>query len=126
NRQPERIGATAADHSNLAEMQAEAALELVVEFGVRECDDPLGGGGLLGPDEGGAPAAERQDGEGAGGEEMLLGTALVIALMGDCGDDGGLAIGPAVDRNAGELAQARAGAVGGDQQACGHAPSVRE
>ena len=42
---------------------------------------------------------------------------MMIALVLDRGDDGGLAVAPAVARDAGLLADARARAVGGDQQA---------
>ena len=40
--QPERKGAARADHFDLAELQAEAFLQLGVEFIVRQRDDALG------------------------------------------------------------------------------------
>ena len=95
-------------------------LELGVEIVVGQRDDALGlaasprstrsrSGGRRG-------RLQRQDRERAGGQEMLLGAAIVIALVRDGGDDGGLAVGPAVPRDAGLLADRRARAVGGDQQ----------
>ena len=47
---------------------------------------------------------------------MLLGTPVMIALVRDRGDDGGLAVAPAVAGDAGALADRRPRAVGGDQE----------
>ena len=49
---------------------------------------------------------------------MLFGAALMIAFMADGDDDAGLIVFPAMGGDAGALAQLRARAVGGDQQAC--------
>ena len=48
---------------------------------------------------------------------MLLGAAVMIALMADRDDDAGLIVVPAMGGDAGALAQLRAGAVGRHQQA---------
>ena len=48
---------------------------------------------------------------------MLFGAAVMIALMADGDDDAGLIVVPAMGGDAGALAQFRARAVGGDQQA---------
>ena len=48
---------------------------------------------------------------------MLFGAAVMIALMADGDDDAGLIVVPAMGGDAGALAQLRARAVGGDQQA---------
>ena len=55
---PERKRAPRPDRFDVAEMQPEAPLQLGVEFGVRQRDDALGLGGLLGPhDRGAMPCA---------------------------------------------------------------------
>ena len=112
-----RRGPTACD---LAEMQAEALFELGVKAGIVERDDAFGLAGLFGPDDRGAMpgrvALERQDRERPRRQEVLLGAAVVVALMAHGGDDAGLAVAPAVGRDAGALADRRARAVGGDQQ----------
>src|SRR6185295_2799424 len=61
-------------------------------------------------------ALQWQDRERPGGQEMLLGAATMVALMRHGGDDRRLAVGPALRRDAGLLAQRRARAVGRDQQ----------
>ena len=61
-------------------------------------------------------ALQRQDRERARRQEMLLGAAVMIALVRDRGDDAGLAVVPAVARDAGALADRRVRAVGGDQE----------
>ena len=55
---------------------------------------------------------------------MLLGAAVVIALMRDRGDDAGLVVVPAMDRDAGLLADHRTRAIGGDQQSRGQRCAV--
>ena len=57
---------------------------------------------------------------------MLFGAAVMIALMADGDDDAGLIVLPAMGGDAGALAQPRARAVGGDQQACLDDVAVRE
>ena len=102
HRQPERIGAPRADRRDLAEMQAEAALQLGMERVVRQRDDALrfvGFSSVHTIDE--RLALQRQDGERAGGQEMLLGAAVMVALVRDGGDDAGLVVVPAVRRDAG-------------------------
>jgi hypothetical protein len=49
HRKAERIGAARTDRRDLTEMQAEAPLELGVEFMVGQCNDTLGLLRLLGP-----------------------------------------------------------------------------
>ena len=51
HRKAERKGAARADRRDLAEMQAEAAFELGVEFSVGQRNDALGLARLLGPDD---------------------------------------------------------------------------
>ena len=114
--QTERKGAARADHFQIAELQAEALLQLVVEFIVGQRDDALGLVRAFGPHDRGAVARQRQDRERPGGQEMLLGAAFVIALVRDRADDGRLAVIPAVRGDAGLLADLRARAVGADQQ----------
>ena len=48
---------------------------------------------------------------------MFFGAAVMIALMADGDDDAGLVVVPAMGGDPGALAQFRARAVGGDQQA---------
>ena len=62
--------------------------------------------------------SQRQDGEGAGGQEMLLGAAVMRPFMRHGADDAGLAVFPVHRLDAGHVAQLRFDAVGGDQQAC--------
>ena len=75
--QPERKGAARPDHLDVAEMQAEAPLQLGVKFIVRQRDDALGLARRLGPHDRGAVAGQRQDRERAGRQEMLLGAAVM-------------------------------------------------
>src|SRR6202007_1915325 len=94
-----------------------ALLELAEEGRVVQCDDARSFRAFLGPDQRGTLARERQDREGTGGKEMLLGAALMIALMAHGDDDAGLIVIPAMGGDAGAFAQLRARAVGGDQKA---------
>src|SRR5262245_41059831 len=107
-------------------MQAEALLELAVELLVAERDDARSLGPALGPDQRRALSGERQDREGTRGQKVLLGAALVIALVPDGDDDAGLVILPAMGGDAGALAQLRPRAVGGDQEAGGDHAAVAE
>ena len=114
--QPEREGAARAGHLQIAELQAEALFQFVVKFVIRQRYDALGLVRLFRPHDGRAVSRQRQDRERAGGQEMLLGAALVVALMCDRADDGRLAVIPAVAGDAGLLADLRARAVGADQK----------
>src|SRR4051812_3316225 len=100
----QRIGAAWPDGMHRAELQSEARLKLGVEAGIVESHQPLRLAQPFRPDDGGAAAGQRQDGERAGRQEMLLGTPLMVALVLDRGDDPGLAIVPAMHRDAGLLA----------------------
>ena len=71
---------------------------------------------VLGPHDRRALARQRQDRERPGRQEMLLGAAVVIALVRDRGDDRRLVVVPAVRGDAGLLADRRARAVGADQK----------
>src|SRR5262249_20303787 len=62
---------------------------------------------VLGPHDGAPAAGQRQDGERPSRQEMLLGAAVMVALVRHRGDDGGLVIGPAKGFDAGQLAQPR-------------------
>ena len=118
-----------------AELQPEAALEFdqqILGMGFEQGRHVLR---ALGPDDGRAvlQAAvglrlvfKRQDREGAGGQKMLHRPALVIAFMGDGGDDAGLLVGPGDPADAGLLAQARARPVGGHQQRGLQAAAARQ
>ena len=59
---------------------------------------------------------QRQDREGPGRQEMLLGAAVVRPFMRDRADDAGLAVVPVHRLDAGHVAQPRLHAVGGDKQ----------
>ncbi len=100
-----------------------------MEFVIGQRDDALGLALVLGPDDrramtDGGIILQRQDRERSGGQEMLLGAAMVIALMLDRGDDRGLVVGPAVICDAGLLADRRARAIGGNQQPGGDHASI--
>ena len=105
-----------ADDADLAKMQAEAPLQLGVKFIVRQRDDARGLIVGLGPHQRGAIAGERQDRERTRGQEMLLGAAVVCALMRDRRHDRGLPVIPAVRRDPGLLANPRPRAIGGYEQ----------
>src|SRR5437763_1673927 len=77
----ERVYAAGADHRNLTEAQPEAALELAMEFIVRQSNDALGLVRALGPHDGRAATGQRQNGEGARRQKMLLGLAPMITLV---------------------------------------------
>jgi hypothetical protein len=115
-RQAEREGAARADRPDRAELVAEAAFQFLLEDEVVGRDQPLGIGRPLGPDQGGPVAGQRQDREGAGGQEMLLRHALMRPFVLDRGDDARLAVVPMHGLDAGNVAQLRFRAVAGDQQ----------
>ena len=88
-------------------------VELGMKLFIGQRNDARGLLGLLGPDDGGTVTAggivrQRQDRERPRRQEVLLGPAVVIALMGDGGDDGS-----AVRRN-------RKARTGNRQQATGN------
>ena len=107
-------------------MQAEALFQLGVEAVVRQRDDALGLALFLGPHDRRALALERQDRERPRRQEMLLGAAVMIALVRDGGDDARLTVVPADAADAGRLADRRARAIGGDQELCGKPLAVGE
>ncbi len=59
----------------------------------------------------------RQHGEGARGQEVFVGDALVRLFVGQRADDPGLGIVPAGDLDPGVLPQARVAPLGGDDEA---------
>ena len=69
---------------------------------------------------------QRQDRERTRREEMLLGAPVMIALVRHRGDDGGLAVAPAVAGDACALANRRTRAVGGDQKPRRDRSAIRE
>src|SRR5262245_47652822 len=110
-------------------MEAEAPLELGMKFRVGQRDDARRRLRLLGPHDrrtmaSGGIARQRQDRERPSGEKMLLGAAVVIALVRDGGDNGGLAVAPAMAGDARALADRRTRAVGSDQQTRGERVAI--
>jgi len=110
-------------------MEAKAPLELGVKFRVRQRDDARRLLRLFGPHDRravapGGIARQRQDRERPGREKMLLGAPVMVALVRDGGDDGGLAVAPAVAGDARTLADRRARAVGGDHEPRGERIAV--
>src|SRR5208282_55624 len=110
---------------DLAEMQLETMLELAVEGSIGQRHDALGLARRLRPHDRRAAPLERENGEWACGQKMLLGAAFMIAFVADAGDDGRLIIRPAVGRDAGARANGRARAVGGDQQPWRNRAAIR-
>src|SRR5262245_65863791 len=108
NREPEWKCPPRPLRFDLAEMQAEALFKLGMKAGVVERDDAFGFSRLLGPDDRravpGGIALERQDRERTSGQEMLLGTPMVIALVPHGGCDARLPVWPAMRRDAGAIA----------------------
>ena len=124
--QPERKGAARPDHRDVAEMQAEAFLQLGMEFIVGQRDDALRLARVLGPHDRRALARQRQDRERPRGQEMFLGAAVVLALMRHRGDDRRLIVIPSMRGDAGLFADFRARAVGADQKPRGNRLAVGE
>jgi hypothetical protein len=124
--QAQRIGDGPVEKSDRAEAVAEARLQFVEEELGGQPAQALGAARLLGPDDGGAATRQRQDGEGAGGQEVLLGASLVVVFVADGADDAGLAVVPADGADAGEVAQARPSPVAGDEQSGRDACSVAQ
>ena len=121
HRQAERMDAARADRGDLAETETEAPLELGVKFRIGQRDEARRLLRLLGPHDRrtvahGGIAGQRQDCKRPGGKKMLLGAPVMVALVGDGGDDGGLAVAPAVAGDPGALADRRMRAIGGDQK----------
>ena len=99
-------------------MQPEALFEFAVKFIFAERRDARGFSAVLGPHQRRTLSGQRQDRERPGRQKMFFGAAVMIALMADGDDDAGLIVVPAMGGDAGALAQFRARAVGGHQQAC--------
>ncbi len=116
-REPQREGAAAADDLEAAQLVAEAAFQLFLEDQIVAVHEALCILRALAPDERRAVAGERQGRERAGGQEMLLGRAVMRAFVLHGGDDAGLAVIEAHRLDAGHVAQFRAGAVAGDEEA---------
>ena len=116
HRKSERIGAARSGDFDVAELEAETLFQFSVEFIVRQRDDALGLMLFFRPHDGRALALQRQNRERSRRQEMLLGTAVMFALMGNGGDDARLVVVPAGAADAGRLANERTCAVGGDQE----------
>ena len=99
-------------------MQAEPLFEFSMEFLVRQRDHPLGVAIAFGPHDRDAISGQRQNRKRSGGQEMLLGAAIMFAFMRDGRDDGRLIVIPAMRDDASLFADFRTRAVGADQQAC--------
>src|SRR4029078_1131150 len=102
---------------NITELQAEALLKLNVKLAVGQRNNALCFAGSLGPDDRAAPARERQDRKRPRGQEMLLGTAIVRALMRNRRDDCGLVVVPSVCGDTGPLADQGVSTIGANQKA---------
>ena len=109
-RQAERPGPRLVGDADLAELQAETLLQLVFEQELVAGHQLFGILCALHPDDRGAVGAilvglEGQRGERARGEKMLLGAAIVRALVRDGADNAGLAVFPPYRLDAGHVAQ---------------------
>src|SRR5688500_11662822 len=107
-------------------MQSETLFDFGMEIRVLQRHDTVGFFFLLSPDNGRALALERQDRERTGRQEMLLGAAIVIALMRDRRDNAGLSVLPAEALDAGLLANRRSRTVGGNQELCRDCFAIRQ
>ena len=126
NLEAERKGLGARGEANLAQFGREAELKLAREVLGVEREKRAGVRAALVPDDARPAAGKRQDRERAGGQEMLLRTAFMIALVGDGGDDAGLVVIPADGRDARKRDELRARAVGGDRKARAQRAAVAE
>ncbi len=122
----ERKGFDRRGEAKLAELGREAQFQLAQKVFRLERDERARVGATLVPDDARLAAGQRQDGERAGRQEMLLGHAFMVALMRDGGDDAGLIIVPAVGGNRGERTQFRARPVGRDGEAGAKSAAVGE
>ena len=104
----ERKGLDARGEADRSELRGEAEFKLADEILGVEREERAGVGAALVPDNARPAAGQRQDGERAGRQEMLLRPAFVLALVLDRGDDAGLVIVPAERWNFGERAELRA------------------
>src|SRR5262249_61194578 len=121
---PERRHGARPARRDLAEMETEAPLELGVKFLLGQRDDARRRLRLFGPHDRRTVAhrgiaRQRQDREWPGREKMLLSAAVMIALVRDGGDDGGLAVAPTMAGDARALADRRTRAVGSDHETRG-------
>ena len=126
NLEAKRKGLGARGEANLAQFGREAELKLAREVFGFEREKRSGARAALVPDDARPAAGKRQDRERAGGQEMLLCTAFMIALMGDGGDDAGLVVIPADGRDARKRDELRPRAVGGDRKARAQRAAVAE
>ena len=104
----ERKGLDARGEADRSELRGEAEFKLADEILGLELEERAGVGAALVPDDARPAAGQRQDGERAGRQEMLLRPAFVLALVLDGGDDAGLVIVPAERGNVGQRAELRA------------------
>ena len=112
----ERPGGAGTRQRKRAQPIVEARLDLGKKTNVVERQDLARPARLLRPGDARAVARQRQDGEGAPGQEMLHGAALMRLLVSDGGDDADLRVAPAHDFDARRLAQPRSAPVRGNQQ----------
>ncbi len=105
----------------LNRQRAKTMTETLLKFGLKDeivfADQALGIGCAFRPDERAAIALEWQDGKWTCGQEVLIGTTTMRALMGDVADDARLVVIPVDRLDASNVAQARFCAVCGNQQA---------
>ena len=111
---------------DLAELRGEAERKLAQEILGVERDERARLRPALVPDDARAPPRQRQDGEGARGQEVLFGDPLVLVFVGDRRDDAQLVVIPAIGRDLGERPELRARAVGGDGEAGAHVDAPGE
>ena len=119
-----RKGLDTGGEADFAELRGEAQLELAHEVVGVEREQRSGIGAPLVPDNARLASRQRQDGEGAGRQEMLLGAALVVALVRDRRDETRLVVVPADRLDFGERPQPRAGAVRRDRKTGADGPAA--
>src|SRR5215470_8826210 len=117
DKKSERMRSPPADYFDVAKMQLKTPLEFGVKRLVRQSHDALGIGLGFGPDDRGTAAFERQNSERAGGQKMLLGAAVVLALMLDIYDNCRLVVAPAMSGDAGATADTRSCPIGRNEKA---------
>ncbi len=112
----ERPGLARTGDLQRSEAAGDARFDLGEEASVVERQNAGRFVGLLGPGEAGAVARQRQDREGACGQEVLDSASIVRVVVGDGGDDGGLAVAPADGLDPGAIARSGAASLGADQE----------
>ena len=114
--QPQRKSLLRSVQRDFAELVAETALQFEFEGKVVQRHEPFRIPAVFRPDQRRAVSLQRQNRKWPGRQEMLFRPAVVIAFMGNSGDDAELVIGPVDNLDPRHFPKFRAHAVSGNEK----------